>query len=72
MAEMVTDCKGIIDAVERPPQDLTTHDKALARTWLMVRSSLDDDLSELAERIAWMPSHTTFASVGLTTLAACQ
>ena len=29
---IITDCKGILDSTTQTPQDLTAHDKALART----------------------------------------
>ena len=67
MPPMVTDCKGILDSMQWAPHTLTSHDKALARTWGMVRQRLDDDLQQLASRLTWMPSRATYASVGVAT-----
>ena len=50
MPAIVTDCKGILDSLRCPPQVLTSHDKALARTWGIIRHRLDDDLESLAAR----------------------
>jgi hypothetical protein len=60
---IVTDCKGIVDSLQYAPHTLTCHDKALARTWGMVRQQLDDDLQQLARRLTWMPSHAAYTSI---------
>ena len=54
--ELVTDCKGILDCLRLAPHSLTSHDKALARTWGMVKDRLNDDLQQLEKRLTWMPS----------------
>jgi hypothetical protein len=63
---IVTDCKGILDSLRWAPQTLTSHDKALARTWSMIRVRLDDDLQQLAKQLTWMPCHTAQSSIGVT------
>ena len=62
---IVTDCKGILDSLSWAPQALTCHDKALARTWHMIRLRLDDDLQQLAAQLTWMPSHVAQSSIGV-------
>ena len=60
---IVTDCKGILDSLQHAPQALTQHDKALARTWSLIRHTLDDDFSIIRGRLRWMPSHTSSGGI---------
>jgi anti-sigma28 factor (negative regulator of flagellin synthesis) len=60
---IVTDCKGILDGLQDTPQALTQLDKALARTWDLIRHTLDDDFSVMRCRIRRMPSHTSFSGI---------
>ena len=61
---IVTDCKGIVDSLMLTPQDTTRHDRALGRTWAMIRSVLDDNFQLAIERVSWMPSHESVEAVG--------
>lgn len=60
---VVTDCKGILDGLQKQPQALTQHDKALARTWSLIRHALDDDFVVMRTRIRWMASHTSISGI---------
>jgi len=61
---ITTDCKGILDSLAHDPHVLTQHDKALARTWMLIRQRLDGDWGQLASRLKWMPSHGNAGSIG--------
>ena len=61
---IVSDCKGILDSVAQDPHALTAHDRALARTWNIIRQRVDDDMEQLAAKISWMPSHGAASSIG--------
>ena len=54
---LVTDCKGIIDAIAGTPDATVTPHKMLARTWRQICANLDWDFTEARERMVWMPSH---------------
>ena len=61
---IVTDCKGLLDTLRGVPASACAHDKALARTWNMLRHILDDDFTQGARQVRWMPSHTSAHAIG--------
>ena len=64
---IVTDCKGILDGAQCSPAHLVGHDRALARTWGLIIQVLDGELQPLAERLLWMPSHESAATLARAT-----
>ena len=58
---IVTDCKGILDSLDRNPSLAVGPLCRLARIWKLIIHTLDSDNSwqSLRDRIVWMPSHTT-------------
>ena len=67
LPRIVTDCKGILEGLERTPQHVCGRSKALARTWKMVAHVLDGDFRSARSMVAWMPAHTSLASIGQAT-----
>ena len=67
LPRLVTDCKGLCDTLNRCPTHACGHDKALARTWSMLRLALDNDFAPAAKLVTWMPSHTSVDATGRVT-----
>ncbi len=64
LPRIITDCKGIVDGLNLVPQATTNHDRALARTWAMLRRAVDDDFELARQRVTWMPSHESVRAIG--------
>ena len=61
---LVTDCKGIVDAVQGLPEATIGPTKMLARAWRCVCTNLDWDFQAARRNFRWMPSHGSISSVG--------
>ena len=55
--KVVTDCRGILDGLQKSKCELLRPQAALARTWRMVLVAIDDDLAGAAGAMRWVPSH---------------
>jgi len=60
---VVTDCKGILDSLQKEPGHTTGPKKALARTWQFIRHVLDDDFAAARDKLCWMPSHQSASNL---------
>ena len=61
---VLTDCRGVLDALEAGVAAATLPSKRLARIWNMVATCLDDDFTPAAARTTWMPAHGAASSIG--------
>ena len=61
---VVTDCLGILNGLKAGAGKVTGPKSKLARTWCLIAPTLDFDLQTAADRVTWMPAHTSQAAVG--------
>ena len=64
LPRIVTDCLGVLEALQRGLKDAADARKPHARLWHLVGCCLDGDFSAAAERTVWMPSHTSRWDIG--------
>ena len=63
LTQVVTDCRGILDSLERPATEALEPSHCLARTWRHVVTSLDGDFDSARKVLRWMPAHVSAADL---------
>ena len=65
--EVLTDCLGLLHTSEAGTAAATKGTRQLARTWAVISSNLDGDISRLMtdKKLCWIPAHQGVAAIGV-------
>ena len=61
---IITDCLGLLGVAKAGAGLATAASSSNARCWTLICNRLDGDLSDLADRLIWMPAHQTIGAIG--------